>query len=117
MVPERYLVNQRTSAGRPLWKVEADFEAPILFSYFNRARPRFVRNGINGVPLNNWLVIQPHRGIDSDALFAALLEPAVRDRLHSDSRRYGNGLWKLEPSELKRLCLPRDREALPRQRS
>ncbi len=111
-VQERYLVKQRMAAGRPWWKVEADFESPILFSYFNRERPRFVRNRVGGVPLNNWLVIQPHRGIDPDALFAALTEPAVRNGLENDSRRYGNGLWKLEPSELKCLRLTAGREAL-----
>jgi adenine-specific DNA-methyltransferase len=116
-VHERYLVKQRIAAGRAWWAVEADFEAPILFSYFNRERPRFVRNRVGGVPLNNWLVIQPHRGIDPDALFAALSEPGVRRGLRNDSRRYGNGLWKLEPSELKRIRLTRDREALCQRRS
>lgn len=111
-VHERYLVKQRVSAGRPWWSVEADFDAPILFSYFNRDRPRFVRNRVGGIPLNNWLVIQPHRDIDPDVLCAALSEAAVCRGLESDSRRYGNGLWKLEPSELKRVRLMRDREAL-----
>jgi adenine-specific DNA methylase len=110
-VHDRHLVKQRVKAGRPWWLVEATFEAPILFSYFNRRRPRFVRNCIDAVPLNNWLVIQPHHDIAADALFAALSAPSVRARLESDSRRYGNGLWKLEPSELKdvRLTCGRDR--------
>ena len=111
-VHERYLVKQRVAAGRPWWLVEAEFEAPILFSYFNRQRPRFVRNRVRAVPLNNWLVIQPHGDVDADALFAALSEPAVVARLSDDARRYGNGLWKLEPSELKQLRLQRDRDSL-----
>lgn len=113
-VHQRYLVKQRVQAGRPWWMVEAEFEAPILFSYFNRNRPRFVRNSIAGVPLNNWLVIQPHDDVDTDALFSALSESTVRNRLESDSRRYGNGLWKLEPSELKNVRLTRERDALHR---
>jgi adenine-specific DNA-methyltransferase len=111
-VHERHLVRQRVQAGRPWWLVEADFAAPILFSYFNRHRPRFVRNRVGAVPLNNWLVIQPHEGVDADALFKALSERVVVSRLGDDARYYGNGLWKLEPSELKRLELGCDRERL-----
>jgi hypothetical protein len=109
---ERHLVEQRITAGRPWWAVEADFDAPILFSYFNRRRPRFVRNSIGGVPLNNWLVVQPRVHVDADALFTALTDSAVHSRLKSDSREYGNGLWKLEPSELKRLRIPADLRSL-----
>jgi hypothetical protein len=112
-VHERHLVKQRVAAGRPWWLVEADFDAPILFSYFNRHRPRFARNRIGAVPLNNWLVIRPHQGIDADALFAALAKPDVMAGLADDARLYGNGsLWKLEPSELKSLRLGCDRESL-----
>jgi adenine-specific DNA-methyltransferase len=111
-VHQRYLVRQRVKAGRPWWLVEVEFEAPILFSYFNRRRPRFVRNRVGAVPLNNWLVIQPHEDVDADTVFAALSERAVVARLSDDARRYGNGLWKLEPSELKRLQLDCDRESL-----
>src|SRR5439155_23247607 len=35
-VHERYLVKQRVASGRPWWMVEAGFDAPILFTYFNR---------------------------------------------------------------------------------
>lgn len=111
-VRSRCLVRQREKAGRPWWKVEADFEAPILFSYFNRRRPRFVRNRVAGVPLNNWLVIQPAEDVDPDALFGVLVSRNVVGRLENDARQYGNGLWKLEPSELRRLSLGRSRESL-----
>jgi hypothetical protein len=111
-VLERYLVEQRVNAGRPWWRLENNFKAPILFSYFNRRRPHFVRNRVDGVPLNNWLVIQPREGVNEEALFAALREPAVRRRLEGDSRQYGNGLWKLEPSELSALRLPTDLDSL-----
>ena len=69
------------------------------------SRPRFVRNRAGAIPLNNWLVIEPLNGVDPDVLFAALKE-ASEAALRSDAREYGNGLWKLEPSELKRLPLP-----------
>jgi hypothetical protein len=103
-VHDRHLVKLRVKARRPWWEVEADFAAPILFTYLNRTRPRFVRNRAGVVPLNNWLVIEPHHGVDPDALFAALQE-ASDAALRSNAREYGNGLWKLEPSELRRLPL------------
>jgi hypothetical protein len=111
-IHERHLVVQRVRAGRPWWLVESGFAAPILFSYFNRHRPRFVRNRVDAVPLNNWLVIQPLEGVDADALFDALAARSVLARVGDDARRYGNGLWKLEPSELKRLRLSSDRDSL-----
>jgi hypothetical protein len=98
-------VKQRAKAGRPWWEVEADFAAPILFTYLNRRSPRFVRNRAGAIPLNNWLVIEPLDGVDAETLFSALRE-ASEAVLRADAREYGNGLWKLEPSELKRLPLP-----------
>lgn len=97
-------MKQRVRAGRPWWEVEADFAAPILFTYLNRSRPRFVRNRAGAIPLNNWLVIEPRDGVDPDRLFAALCGSS-ETALRPDAREYGNGLWKLEPSELKRLAL------------
>lgn len=103
-VHQASLVKQRVQAGRPWWQVESDFEAPILFTYLNRSRPRFIRNRVGAVPLNNWLVIQPAEDVGADALFAAL-KNATEKMLRSGAREYGSGLWKLEPSELKRLAL------------
>jgi adenine-specific DNA-methyltransferase len=103
-VHERHLVRQRVKAGRPWWEVEADFAAPILFTYLNRKRPRFVLNRAAAIPLNNWLVIEPLSGVDVAVLFSALKQ-ASEAALRTDAREYGNGLWKLEPSELKRLPL------------
>lgn len=100
-VHERYLVRQRVAAGRRWWEVEDDFEAPILFTYLNRSRPRFVRNLADAIPLNNWLAIEPFDGVDAGELFAAL-QRATAD-LRQNAREYGNGLWKLEPSELRRF--------------
>jgi len=97
-------VKLRVKAGRAWWEVEADFAAPILFTYLNRSRPRFVRNRAGAIPLNNWLVIEPRNGVDPDVLFARLRE-ASEAALRTNAREYGNGLWKLEPSELKRLPL------------
>lgn len=56
-VQSGYLVGQRIKAGRRWYEVEADVRAPILFTYLNRRRARFVRNLADGVPLNNWLIV------------------------------------------------------------
>lgn len=110
---ERHLIKQRVKAGRKWWTAEI-VSAPILFSYFNRPRGRFVRNLIDAVPLNNWLAVQPKDGVDADELFTVLQDSAVVDRLSEQSRRYGNGLWKLEPGELRAVVLPPSaKELLP----
>jgi adenine-specific DNA-methyltransferase len=94
------------TSHRRLWFApESRANAPILFSYFNRPTGRFVRNRTGAVPLNNWLVIEPKDGIDPDLLFAALSHPAVLDQLRMNARRYGKGMWKLEPSELSQIEL------------
>jgi len=102
---ERHLVKQRVKAGRKWWTAEI-VSAPILFSYFNRPHGRFVRNHIDAVPLNNWLAIQPKDGVDADELFAVLQDGSVAERLTEQSRLYGNGLWKLEPGDLRAVVLP-----------
>ncbi len=106
-VRSRHLVKQRERAGRPWYEIRCEFEAPILFTYFNRAEARFVRNSAQAVPLNTWLVIEPLPNVDSDDLFALLCDRRTQKRLRDDCRVYGNGLWKLEPSELAGIALPR----------
>ena len=91
-----YLAKSR----QPWHRLEQRPNAPILFTYFNRDAPRFVRNRCGAVPLNNWLVIEPHQGVDTDALYVALGSQSVREQLAAVRRIYGGGLWKLEPSEL-----------------
>ena len=91
-----YLARNR----EPWHRLEQRPNAPILFTYFNRDAPRFVRNRCGAVPLNNWLVIEPHEGIGPDALYRALQSESIRGQLDGARRIYGGGLWKLEPSEL-----------------
>jgi adenine-specific DNA-methyltransferase len=102
---ERHLIQQRVRPGRHWFAVET-ISAPILFSYFNRPHGRFIRNRARAVPLNNWLAITPKHGIASDALFDVLKNPAVTERLTEQARLYGNGLWKLEPRDLRSVKLP-----------
>lgn len=87
--------------GRYPWhKLEQRGESHILFTYFNRDAPRFVRNRCSAVPLNNWLIIEPVESVEADALFKALGSKSVGEQLIERRRVYGGGLWKLEPSEL-----------------
>jgi len=111
-VLERTLTRQRVKAGRQWFEVELDVVAPILFRYLNASSARFVRNRALAAPLNNWLVIQPKPGVDADALFRVLEEAGDSPSLEEDSRHYGKGLWKLEPSELAALPLPAAAHAL-----
>lgn len=97
-----YLVSRR----RPWYSQERRPNAPIVFTYLNKDHPRFLRNRVGAVPLNNWLVIAPNDGVDVDLLFKALSTTAVREQLREHARVYGGGLWKLEPSELERITLP-----------
>lgn len=105
-VTDRYLVASRVKSGRRWFEVEVPDEAPILFSYFNRAKARFVRNSAEAVPLNSWLVIRPRPGVDPDDLFELLCSARVIDRLRDGARVYGRGLWKLEPTQLSEAWLP-----------
>jgi len=97
---ETYLTKQRS-----LWYgLERRGECPILFTYFNKNRPRFVRNRAGALPLNTWLIIEPHEGVDVDELWARL-KALSREQIARGARIYGAGLWKLEPSELAELVI------------
>lgn len=107
-VTERSLVESRVRAGRRWFEVMVPEQAPILFTYFNRPAARFVRNEAEAVPLNSWLVVRPRDGVDVEALFQLLCSPKVIERLPEDARVYGEGLWKLEPSQLLDAWLPNE---------
>jgi SAM-dependent methyltransferase len=89
-----------TAKRNPWHRQEQRGDSPILFTYFNRDAPRFVRNRCGAVPLNNWLIVEPKQTVDADSLFRALQRKGVLAQLLEGRRIYGGGLWKLEPSEL-----------------
>jgi adenine-specific DNA-methyltransferase len=93
---ESYLASHR----KPWFALERRESSPILFTYMNRKRPRFIRNRAEAVPLNTFLIIDPVKGIDTDRLWEALNASRVLLRLREEGRSYGGGLWKLEPGEL-----------------
>jgi adenine-specific DNA-methyltransferase len=100
---QSHLAKQRT----PWYALERRGECPILFTYFNKNNPRFVRNRARALPLNTWLIVEPNEGVDADRLWARLRR-LTRDDLSRTARVYGAGLWKLEPSELAQIVLPHD---------
>lgn len=108
-VHKGYLASSRI----PWYSQEQRPNAPIVFTYLNKRRPRFLRNRVCAVPLNNWLVIAPRDGVDPDALYSTLTSAAVGTQLREQARVYGGGLWKLEPSELERIVLPRTFNDVP----
>lgn len=105
-VESRYLVMQRVKAKRPWYDLETNFDAPIVMSYLNKSSVSFMRNLIGAVPLNNWIAILPRNGVDPDQLVEALRSPQFIVTLKEHAREYGNGLWKIEPSEIQNLRLP-----------
>jgi len=91
-----YLASRR----EPWYALEQRGDSPILFTYMNRKRPRFIRNRASAVPLNTFLIVEPQAGINSDELWRALNSKHVLRQLAHERRNYGGGLWKLEPAEL-----------------
>jgi SAM-dependent methyltransferase len=100
---ESHLAKQRT----PWYALERRSQCPILFTYFNKNNPRFIRNRAQALPLNTWLVVEPNDNVDADRLWERL-RSLTRDDLSRTARIYGAGLWKLEPSELAQIVLPRE---------
>ncbi len=94
-----YLASHR----EPWYGLERRAESPILFTYMNRERPRFIRNQAAAVPLNTFLIVEPNDGVDADQLWRALNADHLMRQLVRARRNYGGGLWKVEPRELGEL--------------
>lgn len=114
----------RVSAGylcgrrRPWYAQERRAPAPILCTYMGRGRGaeprpfRFIRNHSAAVAPNVYLGLHPRPGVAAppealDALWQHLNALPVA-ALTRAGRVYGGGLYKLEPSELAALRIPRD---------
>ena len=100
-----YLATTRT----PWYALERREHSPILFTYMNRDRARFIRNEAGAVPLNTFLIVEPKAGVDVDELWEVLRSPHVGRQIKQARRNYGGGLWKIEPRELGqiRVRIPR----------
>jgi adenine-specific DNA-methyltransferase len=94
------------STREPWYSLERRDTSPILFTYLNKERPRFIRNLAGAIPLNTFLIVQPTAGVDPDELCSTLNSRRFLSQLRDARRSYGAGLWKLEPKELAELKLP-----------
>jgi hypothetical protein len=91
-----YLVSRR----HPWYALEQRGDCPILFTYFNRSAPRFIRNRAQALPLNTFLIVEPNEDVDADRLWVALTSSdSITAQLKAAGRNYA-GMWKLEPREL-----------------
>jgi adenine-specific DNA-methyltransferase len=97
-----YLARKR----QPWYAMERRGDSPILFTYMNRERPRFIRNRVGAVPLNTFLIVEPYEGVDPEQLWKTLSSPDFLRQVQAERRSYGGGLWKLEPKELEALPVP-----------
>ena len=74
----------------------------------HRDDARFIRNRVGAVPLNTFHVIEPHAPERADQIWKALNQSAVLRQLRRLGREYGNGLWKIEPGDLRRVRIKLD---------
>jgi hypothetical protein len=92
---------------RAVWhQPEERDSCAIVIPYCNRGLPRFIRNASGAVPLNTFHVIEPYPHVDADELWQTLNRPEVLRQVKRLGRDYGNGLWKVEPGDLRKARLP-----------
>lgn len=114
-IHERYLCRNRT-----LWYSQEKREAALfLCTYMGRKTAhkgnpfRFILNESNAVAANSYLMLYPRSEI-REALKDANIRRSVLESLNvvrpniltDEGRRYGGGLFKLEPRELAQVPLP-----------
>ncbi len=97
-VNQRYLTRHR----RPWYSLENRAPAPVWVQVFNRGGVRFVRNeaGVRNLTTFHGFYLHPEAAAQADLLFAYLLTPGAQEILAENRREYGNGLEKVEPSDL-----------------
>ena len=108
-IDERYLLKCRD----PWYSMERKPIFPIWVSVFKRGGARFVRNTSSAYSLTNFHGIMPDdkRPLFHDALTALLNSPEVLSKSGRASRKFGGGLAKFEPHDLKKIWLPDLRRA------
>jgi hypothetical protein len=87
------------------WYCHKTFSAPILFNYYIRNNPRFIRN-VDNIPFSdNFYGIFPY-GEDTDYAWLLLNTPIYLKFIMNSSRNQGNGLKKIQLTELKKVLVP-----------
>lgn len=107
-----------TSHRTPWYKLEKKEIAPIWISTFSRGRCKVIRNAcaIQNLTAFHSVFMQPQKAPDTDLFFCYLLTSLAQELLYANKREYGEGLNKLEPSDINRskvlnlsLLSPEDR--------
>jgi adenine-specific DNA methylase len=97
------------TSSRQIWySSEKRVPSPIIFTYMNRNRPRFILNKARILVLNTFHFLYPEQktiqsNVELKALLAYLNSNKTLSLLSSIGRIYGGGLLKVEPRELERL--------------
>lgn len=87
------------------WYCHKIYSAPILFNYYIRNNPRFVKN-IDNIPFSdNFYGILPN-DLDNDFVWLLLNTPIYLEFIMKSSRNQGNGLKKIQLNDLKKALVP-----------
>jgi adenine-specific DNA-methyltransferase len=81
-------------------------QAPILFNYYFRSRPRHIYNPHEFNYADNYYGVRPINGLPKAAAFAILNATSTVVELQACSRRQGNGLQKLQLFEYREAWIP-----------
>ena len=81
-------------------------QAPILFNYYFRARPKHFLSPLSIPYADNYYGVAPENGMSPIAVFALLNSTAVCLELEANSRTQGSGLHKLQLFEYRQAYVP-----------
>ena len=98
---------------RPQWFAVEDMAAPhLIISPLSQSRFRVIRNSVAAIPSNSMYGIFLPTVDDGQAMAEALASWMNSEQgqtsLMTVARRYGGGLFKVEPRNLERAMIPAD---------
>lgn len=102
-VAHRHLPSSRD----PWYSIASPLPPALLISPLAKNEFKVVVNRLRAIPSNNLFGIHPANGVSSDALANWLRSASGQDELRRVSNRYPGGSYKLEPSRLSSIRLPR----------
>lgn len=93
-----------TSHRSPWYKLEKKEVAPIWISAFSRGKCKIIRNeySVQNLTAFHSVFMRAPKAADTDLFFCYLLTPMAQELLYANRREYGEGLNKLEPSDINR---------------
>ena len=104
-INKRYLCSQR----RYWWRVEHHGPPAYFLSYMGRRKPLVVENGGQLLHLNNIHGLYIKDGVSRETAKRVVKwlnsEEGIA-ALIAEARHYYGGMWKLEPGDAERVCIP-----------